>query len=463
MREQSSREFAIEPLTLRFPGDLEDSFGADYASRSLSQFRFSIVLGILLYALFGILDALLIPRVQSMIWLIRFAIVCPYLAMVLALSFSARFRQVMQTMIGVTIVVIGMGIVAMTRIAYPPGSYYYYAGLLLVLTWAYTFSAARFIYATIASWIVVAAYEIVAFWLADTPTAVLISNNFFFLSANIIGMLASYLIELYKRRDFWQRRRLEEEQARSAALLRRLQTELTLASDIQASLLPPPTHSQPGIEVTCYSRPCLELGGDFYSYRAFSDGRFALGLGDISGKGVAAALLMASSLSLFNTALAQDLVPSERMVQFDRLLAPYTKQRRQNCAFCYIEWDRRELCVVNAGGIPPYIRRRDGAVAWPDVSGFALGQELGAATGYRSIQLPLDPGDIVVLVSDGVVEARDERDTMFGFARLEQAIARGPASSAQAMLDHVVREVGGFVGAAELHDDCTIAVLRLAA
>jgi hypothetical protein len=206
----SFKELAIYPLTLRFQSDQEKQFLEDYFHKTINQLRFSVVLGILLYALFGILDFLLIPAVKEQIWFIRFAIVCPFLVAYYFLSYHRKFYKIMQPSLVLTVLVTGFGIIAMSVIAYPPGSYYYYAGLILVLMWGYTFTASRFIYATLAGWLLVIAYEFAAFFLIDTPLPVLISNNFFFLSANLIGMLA-YFIEYYKRRDFWQRCIIDEE------------------------------------------------------------------------------------------------------------------------------------------------------------------------------------------------------------------------------------------------------------
>jgi serine phosphatase RsbU (regulator of sigma subunit) len=454
----------MHPLTLRFPGSLEDAFREDYFRKSLSQIRFSLMLGIVLFALFGALDALLIPEVKEAVWFIRFAIVCPFFILLLLFTRSRFFQKYMQPILATAILVTGLSIVSMTLIAYPPGSYYYYAGLILVLMWAYTFFATRFIYASLACWAVVVAYEIVAIGLTNTPIQVLISNNFFFLSANIIGMLACYTTELYKRRDFWQRRLLEEEQARSEALLGELHQELLLASEIQKSLLPPPNLERPGIEITCYSRSTIEIGGDFYAYHLFDDGRIALAMGDASGHGIPAALVMAASLSLFGATFSAEINPCDRLSQLDRELVPYTEPRHQNCAFCYVELDQHLLYTANAGGIPPFIRRvNGGGVEKLRVDGFPLGHGLGAELGYQGVQAELNAGDMVVLVSDGMVEAQNTGEEMFGFERLKQAIERGPGGRAPAMLNHLISEVEGFVGQTPLQDDFTIAVLRLTA
>jgi sigma-B regulation protein RsbU (phosphoserine phosphatase) len=140
---------------------------------------------------------------------------------------------------------------------------------------------------------------------------------------------------------------------------------------------------------------------------------------------------------------------------------PYTSSRRQNCALCYVQLDRNTLAIVNAGGIPPYIRRQNGHVEWPSVCGFALGQGLGAQVGYQETSVVLNNGDLVVLTSDGVVEAANSHGEMFGFERLQEAIANGPLDTAQEMLNHLLQTVADFVNGINPHDDMTIVVFRL--
>jgi signal transduction histidine kinase/CheY-like chemotaxis protein len=121
------------------------------------------------------------------------------------------FKPFFQTSGTLAMSIAGLGIVYMVCIIPSPASYLYYAGLILVMIWQYTFARVRFVRATIAGWVIVAAYEIAAVWVADTPTKILISNNFFLVGANIAGMLASYSIELYARRDFFLTYTLEAE------------------------------------------------------------------------------------------------------------------------------------------------------------------------------------------------------------------------------------------------------------
>ena len=201
-------------LTLKFSGDsskLEAPFLSDYYRVSLPHIRISLVLGALLYTIFGILDALLMPEQKQTMWLIRFIIVCPVIFGTLLATYSKSFERYMQPLLAGVFILAGGGIMCMIIIAPPPVSYSYYAGLLLVFMWGYTFTRIFFLWASLAGWVQVLFYEIAAIWVNPTPQAVMISNNFFFISANVIGMLACYSIEFYARRDFFLRQQLELE------------------------------------------------------------------------------------------------------------------------------------------------------------------------------------------------------------------------------------------------------------
>jgi PAS domain S-box-containing protein len=293
--------------------------------------------------------------------------------------------------------------------------------------------------------------------------------------------------------DITERKRAEQERLQLAAIHR----ELTIAHDIQQGLLPGPKPDWPDFDVICYTVPAREVGGDFYSYHAFDSaldpsngakkkkalkcllqtrkGKFALTIGDVSGKGVSASLLMATVLSWFNAALSFDFTSAERLAYLDRAILPYTELWGQNCALCYVEFDLTDvdfqafknyrahvtLRVVNAGGVPPYVKRTDGSVDYLEIGGMPLGLGIGAKIGYQEVCTSLSTGDMVILTSDGVIEATTTTDEMFGFERLKAAITVAPTTNAQVMLSHLKTELANFVGEAEPYDDVTIVVLQV--
>ncbi len=207
-----SDEMKIHPFTLSFEPDLEEKFREDYWINSLRMVRFSLVAGMLLYGFFGLLDAWLIPEMKSRLWLIRFLIVWPALFSVILLSYARGFKKYFQPLVASVMLLAGSGIIYMIAILPPPVSQAYYAGLILVLIWGYTFTRVRVIWASSAGWILVVLYEVVATQITETPVSVLLSNNFFFISANLVGMFACYFIEYYTRRDFFLAYQLEKEQ-----------------------------------------------------------------------------------------------------------------------------------------------------------------------------------------------------------------------------------------------------------
>jgi len=203
---------------LSFSGNFEATFKEHYFHNSLRQVRVAIVVGIFFYSVFGILDVFLVPEAKQRLWLIRYGVILPCGFALLLFSFSRHFKKFMQPSMASLILVSGLGIIAMIVIAPYPASYSYYAGLLLIFIYGYTFVKLRFWWASIAGWLIVIAYEIAAVWLSSTPITTLVNNNFFFLSGNILGMIACYSIEYYLRRDFMQACLLEAEKAKVTAI-----------------------------------------------------------------------------------------------------------------------------------------------------------------------------------------------------------------------------------------------------
>lgn len=256
---------------------------------------------------------------------------------------------------------------------------------------------------------------------------------------------------------------LQEAYLTLKTLHNRMEGDLAFARQIQQGLLPYPEVTWKMLDIACYTAPAQELGGDFYRYQEINESRFALMIGDISGKGVSAALLMAVSMTLLDTSLHQTLLPTERMVWLDQAIAHYAITHRQNCALCYGEF---ELCadgslqstLVNAGGIAPFIRRQNRELEWHQIGGFALGQGLGTMSEYEHMTVSLFKGDMVILVSDGVVEAKNRYNEMFGFERLEEALINSDPRSASDMVYHLVMEIKQFVDTCDPVDDITIVV-----
>ncbi len=207
----SPDKIKLNLFPLSFSGGFEDAFQKYYFHDALRHIRIALAVGLFFYAIFGLLDAWLVPNAKQKLWFIRYAVILPYVSAIFLFSFSRHFKKFGQLATASSLLVAGLGIIAMIVIAPYPASYSYYAGLLLVFIYGYSFLKLRFAWASTTMWVIVIAYEIAAIWLSLTPLATLINNNFFFLSGNILGMFACYSIEFYSRRDFMQAHLLEAE------------------------------------------------------------------------------------------------------------------------------------------------------------------------------------------------------------------------------------------------------------
>ncbi len=192
-----------------FADDLEKMYYDDFFRISLPVVRVALLLGIALYALFGILDIWIVPIHKQAVWIIRYGAVCPALTAALIMSYFRVFHRYMQPVIATVGFMAGAGIVLMIAISVEsePGFKFYYAGLMLVIMWVYALVRLRFTYATIVSWMITALYEATAISvnrLLDTTTNTLlfVNNNYFFIGSNIIGMFACFTIEWYMRKNF---------------------------------------------------------------------------------------------------------------------------------------------------------------------------------------------------------------------------------------------------------------------
>ena len=254
---------------------------------------------------------------------------------------------------------------------------------------------------------------------------------------------------------------LQASQAAIEQQNQRLRDGLALAHDIQMGLLP----SAPPVEIPClalrgHSVPAYEVGGDFYTYIPIDEHRMAVVIGDVSGKGVGAALMMALVSSMVE---AQGRIidePVQLVCSLNQELNGRMTANRMNAAVLYtiIDMDRATFHVANAGMIPPFLLR-GGDATMIKAHGMPIG--MMADFPYSEIQVELQPGDLILLVSDGVVEARRADGDLFGFRRLEALLSEhDPAAPPEDLIAMIIDRVTQFVDGEEQNDDITIVVIR---
>ncbi len=201
----------VHPLTLTFTGQcafLETPFMKDFVEKSISQIRVALLLSFFFYAMFGILDAIVAPEIKERLWAVRFGVVCPSFALIYLCSYSRYATRFLQELMMVMGLVGGLAIVYMTMIGNALVVGTYYAGLMLVLMFIYSFVWMRFVRSTFCGWVIIIVYAYTAAYNENLPREILANNLFFCISANLIGMAMCYAFEYYNRRDFYLRRLL---------------------------------------------------------------------------------------------------------------------------------------------------------------------------------------------------------------------------------------------------------------
>jgi serine phosphatase RsbU (regulator of sigma subunit) len=245
-------------------------------------------------------------------------------------------------------------------------------------------------------------------------------------------------------------RRAEEDRQREAQ-------ELSAARVIQRQLLPEEVPSLPGWRVAAYYQPARAVGGDFYDFLELPEGQVALVTGDVTDKGIPAALVMATTHSILRGD-APGLVSPGAMLERanDRLYPDIPAHMFVTCLYAVLEPASGRLRYANAGHNLPYVATADGVTELR-----ATGMPLGAMPGmtYAENEAYLAPGDTILLHSDGLAEAHNPAGEMFGFPRLQKIVEN--SSGSEHLIDECLTELREFAGRDwEQEDDITLVTLR---
>jgi phosphoserine phosphatase RsbU/P len=243
---------------------------------------------------------------------------------------------------------------------------------------------------------------------------------------------------------------------------RRLQEDLDTAREIQRQLLPTGAREVPGLDLAAGYCSARELGGDFYDFLPYGKGRLALVLGDVSGKGTAAALFASLAIGIMREHVVEHpCAPAEMLAMLNRRLhAARLDARFIALVFAVYDAGARRLTLANAGGPYPLLVR-DGAVQEIRLEGVPLG--LFPEIAYDETSVELQPGDFVVFASDGIHESENASKEEFGHERLAALLARVPPDhSASDISRDILTATDEHSGAGmPPHDDRTLLVLRV--
>jgi serine phosphatase RsbU (regulator of sigma subunit) len=237
--------------------------------------------------------------------------------------------------------------------------------------------------------------------------------------------------------------------------------ELRLARSIQRASLPKEVPTLEGWQISPFYRPAREVGGDFYDFHPLSEGRLGLVVGDATGKGVPAALVMSTTCGMLRLAAQSSSSPGEMLQRVNETLFPYIPSNMfVTCFYAILDPKSASLRYANAGHDLPYLQRGRGEAKELRARGMPLG--LMPSMSYEEKEIELDVGEGVFFYSDGLVEAHDPKGEMFGFPRLRALIAEHDEE--RSLGGFLMEELYAFVGEGwEQEDDITLLTLKRSA
>jgi len=269
----------------------------------------------------------------------------------------------------------------------------------------------------------------------------------------MLSTLGSYVAVALENARLYQEARESEQRMRS---------ELDTAREIQRQLLPTGAREVPGLDLAAGYVPARELGGDFYDFLPYGRGRLGFMVGDVSGKGTAAALYGSLAIGTVREIVVDHASEPASMLALlnQRLLAARLDSRFIAMLFAVYDASSRKLTLANAGGPYPLLVRK-GQVQAIRLEGVPLG--LIPDTQYDETTIDLEPGDVVLFASDGILESENAAQEEFGPERLKEILsAISQWDSAQAITEQILAATDGHSGAGLApHDDRTLVVLRV--
>jgi sigma-B regulation protein RsbU (phosphoserine phosphatase) len=251
-----------------------------------------------------------------------------------------------------------------------------------------------------------------------------------------------------------------KELTETTAAKERIESELKVAHDIQMSLLPKLFPERKEFDIYATLEPAREVGGDLYDFSLLGEDHLFFLIGDVSGKGVPAALFMAVAKTLLNRQAEKCTDPSLVLTQVNKELCRENESSMFVTLFCgLLNLKTGDLLFSNAGHNPPLMIRSGQKPEWIKVpEEFVLGVMEDAV--YRTERIFLDPGDRILLYTDGVTEAMNQQKAFYSEKRLMSTVERGKNASVEALIQEVLRSVKEFTEGEALSDDITLLALQ---
>lgn len=447
----------INRFTLTF-GDqsIRKSFEQYATSRSLTFVRVSMALAIFLYIIFAFLDPFITPDMVWKISVIRIVSILFFLGSIYLTYTDWGFKN-FQFLMCTVVLFASTGIIGMILLSESTGGYLYYAALILAIIYAHNLLRLRFIYATLTTWTVIFIYAIATQIFETTPSYIYLNNMFFLTSANILGMFASYWLEYYMKSVFWKEQTLDEKTRLLEAEYNRKSEELDAAREIQLSILP---QTSPHVTDYLFSfsmKPASEVGGDYYDYVISKDGTVTFAIGDATGHGLQASIIVTAMKLLFSeharkTELTEFLKRSSHSISlmgFRKIFLAFAIGRLHNDSLQFA-----------GAGMPPALvfRQSSGCIEMISLKGFPLGSRVNFP--YQKSEIKLEPGDTVLMMTDGFPELCNRNGEMVGYENINKILSESGGLTPDILIKKMNRYAGDWLNGHPQNDDITFFAIQ---
>jgi serine phosphatase RsbU (regulator of sigma subunit) len=250
---------------------------------------------------------------------------------------------------------------------------------------------------------------------------------------------------------------------KEALVKMRMEKDLTMARDVQTSMLPTTYPKIEGYQIAAKSTPAREVGGDFYDFIVMGKHKTGVIIGDVTGKSVSGALIMSASRSVFRILSEEQLSVRESMIRANQRLKKDVKSGMfVALLFGVLNSANRKLTLCNAGQTQPiHFSAKTNEAELVETKGDTFPLGIMADVSYQETELQLAPGDRLIFYTDGIVEAMNHRGEIFGFKRLLAMIQQSTSIDADSLLKEILDSVIAFVGNAPQHDDLTVIVVSV--
>jgi serine phosphatase RsbU (regulator of sigma subunit) len=246
----------------------------------------------------------------------------------------------------------------------------------------------------------------------------------------------------------------------------RMEKDLSFARDIQMSMLPSSCPEIEGYQIAASSTPAREVSGDFFDFIDIDENQMGFVIADVTGKSVSGALVMTASKSVFRLLSEEKLSVEEIMKRANRQIKKdITKAKGMFVALLYavLDLEKKSIGMCSAGQTQPILlSAKTGEAKLIETEGDAFPLGIIEDADYQETQLPLETGDMAIFYTDGVVEAMNKKEEMYGFERFIEVIKEHQGLDAETFLEKLIDDINSFVGKAEQHDDLTIVVIKVA-